>query len=91
MDLDMGIGSPEDAARPSPQQKQRMPHPAHQQMTASQKQTAPIELEEVEEVGNAAPVRLPNELGFGPDWVDCPTCGKRRRTKIIKVPSDHTR
>ena len=83
--MDMEIVSTADPARPSPQQQ--MPSP-QQQMRASEQQMPPIQLEEVR---NAGPVRLPNDLGFTPDWVDCPTCGRRRRTKIIKVPSEHTR
>lgn len=83
--MELEIISTAAPSRPSPQQQM----PSTQQQTTPLQQQMPPTQREI--VRNAGQVKLPNGLGFDPDWVDCPTCRMRRKTKIIKVPSEHTR
>ena len=46
---------------------------------------------ELDEVNNSGLVRPTHGLGFEPDFVDCPNCRRRRKTLIVKAPSETTR
>lgn len=46
---------------------------------------------ELHEIGNAGPVQPVTGLAFHSEWVDCPSCQKRQKTNINKVPSEATR
>ena len=48
-------------------------------------------MEEHIEIGAMGQVRPTNGLGHTPDWVDCPTCRKRRMTVVTRIPSERTK
>ena len=42
-------------------------------------------------IGAMGRVRPTDGLGQTSDWVDCPTCEKRRKTIVTRIPSEGTR